>query len=108
MAADFSIKRNDTRPILALTCYDGGSPFNLSGFTIVALMRLQTGGAPKINRKPCVAVNAAQGQIQYTFDTDDTDTEGAYYFEVEATNSGQIITFPTVGYFEVDVVEDLG
>ena len=109
MAADFSIKRNDNRPILGLTLYDGGAAFDVSGYTVVAIMRLQTGGVPKVNRKPCTIVNATAGQIEIPWTTDDTDTEGAYYLEIEAVGgSGQIITFPTIGYFTVDVIEDLG
>jgi hypothetical protein len=105
--ADFSIKRNDTRPVLDLICERAG-PFNLTGYSCVAIMTLASGGAPKINRQPITIDDAANGLVSYTFDAAETDTEGVYNFEVEATNGAQIITFPTEGFFTVEVWEDLG
>ena len=106
--ADFDIKRDDTRPILTLVCNDGGSPFNLTGYTCVAIMTLASGGAPKINRAAVTLDDAANGAVSYTFSASDTDTEGSYNFEIEATNGSAVITFPTVGYFTVDIGADLG
>jgi hypothetical protein len=103
-------KQNDTSPPLEVILRDGfGSPINLTGATVLLSTRLQPGGAVKINGGVMGAVgDAVNGRQTYNPTTSDTDTAGIYEAEIQATfSNGKIRTFPSDGYFTIEVVDDI-
>ena len=86
-----------------------GSPVNLTGATVVLNTRLRPAGAVKINGGAMGAVgNAENGRQKYSPTASDTDTAGIYEAEIQATfTNGKIRTFPSDGYFTIQVVDDI-
>ena len=111
--ADFTIKRNDTRPVIAAQLTQDGNPYDLTGATVKFLMKLPASGSPKVDASATI-VNASNGDVEYAWIASDTDTEGEYDAEWEVTDgSGEVLTFPNghdtaPDYISVEVVEDLG
>jgi hypothetical protein len=107
----FEIKENDTSPALEGILRDGfGSPINITAATIVINMRLQPGGAVKINGGSMSVVGSAvNGRVRYAWSASDTDTPGIYEAEIQITFAGGAVrTIPPKGYFIVDVTDDIG
>ena len=108
--AVFFWKQNDTSPALEVVLRDGfGSPVNMTGAAVVLNTRLRPAGAVKINGGSMGAVgNAVNGRQTYNPTTSDTDTAGIYEAEIQATfSNGKIRTFPSDGYFTIEVVDDI-
>lgn len=106
MASAFTIKRNDTRPVLTLTLTENGSAKDLTG--AVSCKLLMKSGNNTASRTASIT-NAASGIIQVTLQAADTATAGTYQAEVEITwAAGAIETVPNDGYFVILVMEDLG
>jgi hypothetical protein len=104
-------KQNDTSPALVVVLRDGfGAPVNLTGATVVLNTRLRPGGTVKINGGTMGAVGSAvNGKQSYSPTAANNDTSGIYEAEVEVTfANGKIRTFPSSGYFTVEVVDDVG
>lgn len=111
LRADFEIKQNDTSPALEGILRDGfGAPVNMTGATVVFLMRLHPAGAVKISAGTMGAVGSATlGRQKYSWSASDTNTAGRYEGEIEATFAdGAIRTFPPNGYFIIDIADDVG
>jgi hypothetical protein len=107
---DFKIKQNDTTPALEGVLRDGfRRPINITGATVVLNMRLQPGGAVKVNGGAMGAVGSAvNGRAKYSWTASDTDTAGIYEAEIQITfSNGKIRTVPPKGYFIVDVSDDV-
>jgi hypothetical protein len=106
---DFTIKQNDTLPVLSLTLTDsGGFPFDLR-YTSGVYMRMQKRGAQyaKIGRFVTV-VDDVNGQVKHVWQAGDTDEVGVFRTEFEATDSlGRIQTYPNDGYYLVEVIDDI-
>lgn len=96
--------------MLTATLLDDGSAYNLTGATSrVLILKKQGTGVFMVNHQEVTVVSATAGTISYAFDATETNTEGIYDGEVEVTDSaGKIITFPTNGYFTLEVTVDLG
>jgi len=73
-------------------------------------MRLRPGGAVKITAGTMGAVGSAvRGRVKYSWSATDTDTAGTYESEVQVTfANGKIRTFPSDGYFLVEITDDVG
>lgn len=106
--ADFSIVKNDVLPMLSDTLtYSDGTAVNLTGATVKWIMRQLTASAPSTNLAATV-VNPAAGMVSYTFTAADTAVAGQFMGKWTVTFSGgQTQSWPTVGYIEVTVEEDL-
>ena len=63
MAADFTIKAYDRVPSLLVVLSANGQPVNLTGATVMFIMRPAAGGAVKINA-PAVIVDAVSGIVR--------------------------------------------
>lgn len=102
----FTIKRNDTRPLLILNLIENGSPLDLTDADSVRAI-LKAGA---VVVEPAAAVtNAATGEVTVTFEAADTSTAGTFNLEVEITwAAGEIETVPNEGYAEIIIAEDLG
>lgn len=113
----FTIKQHDTRPIyeanLTQTVDDVESAVDLSNVdTIRFIMRKQSESdptAPEVDGVAVVSGPAANGTINYTWQTGDTDVVDDYYVEIEVTwLDGGVETFPNGDYETVTVFDDLG
>ena len=110
--ADFTIKRNDTKPYLIASLKTNGVAYNLTGASAKFIMKLEGAVTPKVSQ-PALLNDPVNGVLEYRWSPTDTDTEGIYNAEWEVTDSGgKVITFPNGGdgadYFTIEVVEDLG
>lgn len=108
--ADFTIGQGDVLPVLNDTLtYTDGTAVNLAGCTVRIIVRALTGVNPIINTTTGVTiVNAAAGQVSYTFTANDTALAGQYLAKWQVTfTGGQIQQFPTIGEIEITVEENL-
>ena len=81
---------------------------NLTGTSIHFIMR-DLDGVLKINAKAAVITNAANGECEYRWSGDDTDTTGKFNSEFEIRYpGGAILTAPNMGHITVVIVEELG
>ncbi len=104
----FIIKKGDLLPILSATLRDqDGAAADLTGFSLMELRyRLKGGGAT--TTRTATIVLAASGTVSYTWVVADTATAGVYEAEwVGTAAGGEPQTWPTDGYFEYEIEEDL-
>lgn len=104
--ADFSMKAYDRLPSLMAVLSDKNGPVNLTGATVMFIMRPEGGGAVKVNTAATI-VDATQGIVRYDWATGDTTTPGVYEGEFEVISSSKTRTFPTVSYIEIEIFADL-
>jgi len=104
----FRIKTNDTSPKLGLTLTSSsGSAVSLSGASVRFHMKKYGASTLKVDSAATIT-NASSGVIEYAWQSEDTDTAGSYYGEVEVTyGDGTVETFPNNGYFTIIIQEDL-
>ncbi len=70
---------------------------------------MKSGNAVKINRATMAFIDRATGIVQYQWAALDTDASGTYNVEVEIDwGATEFQTFPSTGYFAVQVNDDLG
>lgn len=114
--ADVWVKRSDTSPVLALTLQDAaGDAVNIADAVCRLNMREMRSHELLIDHETMQNMQAGTeeeptnvGEVQYAWATDDLDTHGGYYAEVEVTFAGgKVETFPNDGYITVAVVADL-
>ena len=105
---DFVIKSGDTLPILTDTLtYSNGTPVNLSGCTVQFIMRSVTAVLPTTNA-PATVVTPATGSVSYTFTATDTaQAQRAQGTWVVTNASGQVQQWPTDGYLDIAIEENL-
>jgi hypothetical protein len=106
--SDFSIKQQDVLPILSDTLtYSTGAAVSLTGATVNFVMRSITAASPSTNLAATV-VTPASGTVSYTFTATDTAVTGRYQGSWVVTfGTGQIQQFPTDGYLDIAVEENL-
>ena len=112
--ADFSIKRNDLLPALEVVLRDAdGDPVDLTSATgCVFHMRDEADEVLKITGGTCnINADPTTGKVTYVWGTKaltDTDTAGVYYGEFEVTwTGGKLQSFPSIGYVDIEIVQDL-
>ena len=107
-AADFYIKQGDTLPVLADTLtYSNGTAVSLAGASVNFVMRALSANTTTTNAA-AVVTNSATGQVSYTFTAVDSATAGSYMANWFVTfPGGATMTFPTDGYIEINVEENL-
>lgn len=108
----YNIKRNDTLPVLGIDVlnYDGDA-YDFGDATD-ATFSMYTDAEPRVvkidNEAAVITPPGTQGQLQYTFDTSGTDTAGKFLGEFTVNfSTGDTATFPTVGFIQISVEEDL-
>lgn len=106
--ADYSCKQGDVLPLLTDTLtYSDGTAVNLSGASVQFVMRAPT-AASVTTQAAATITNAGAGGVSYTFTATDTATAGAYLGNWAVTfATGQLMTFPTVGYLDIVIEENL-
>lgn len=106
MSADFAIKQYDTLPNLSLILKVGGVATSLATANTVKLVMAKR-TAPNI---PVVVgvmtvTDAAAGKVVYPWVVPNTDVAGDMIAEVHVVyNDGLKRKFPTVGYFNIDII----
>jgi len=111
--ADFRLKRGDQSPTIKYQLLDEqGDPVDITGFQEVRfLMRPRGASSPKVDddTNGAVAVtDAANGIVQYEWDSSDTDTSGSFKAEWEvAYSGGDTETFPNTEYINIYIQRDL-
>jgi lysophospholipase L1-like esterase len=96
------LKRNDTKDTISYTlAYANGGVVNLTG----ASVRFKMGkGNTLITDAVATVVNAATGEVKYTFTDADTLLAGKFNAEFEVTFSdGKVKTFPNDAYIAVTI-----
>ncbi|MGQ0669342.1 MAG: hypothetical protein ACT4PO_06680 [Actinomycetota bacterium] len=106
--ADFAIKKGDLEPAIKATLQDAaGAAVDLTGATVKFIMASLAATTPKILAAATITA-ATTGKVEYVWIGTDTDTDGRYRGEFEVTwASGKKQTFPSDGYVEIIVTEDL-
>jgi hypothetical protein len=102
--ADFTLKANDTLPVI-----EAGLSADLSpvGTTVMFIMRRDADPTPKVNAAAEI-VDGESGLVRYAWDVGDTDAPGTYKAEWEVHwADGKVQTFPTLTYHTIDVLADL-
>ena len=106
---DFVIKKGDVRPVLSSTLtYADGSSVNLTGATVRFVMRAQTAISPTTNAAATVVTATAPAVVSYAFTPADSAVTGRFMGEWHVTFAdASLMTFPSDGYLEIVVEEDL-
>jgi hypothetical protein len=106
----YTLKQNDTAPVIEATLQLAGSSIDLTGATVKFHMADKSSGAIKVNAAatPDPDQVSNKGKVSYTWISADLNTEGTYSAEWEITfASGKIMTVPNTGYDTVTVVKEL-
>ena len=104
--ADFNIKQGDTDPDIVATLKDAdGTAINLTGATVKFHMSQK--GRSVVNAE-AIVVDAAAGEVKYSWAAADTATTGPFDIEWEITKSGgQIETVPNSTNDTVEITAQL-
>jgi BppU N-terminal domain len=104
---DLTFKKGDRLPAVQATLLDrDGDAVDLTGATVLFLMRNQVTKAVKVNAAATL-VNAALGIVSYAWAAADLDTAGFYEAEFEVTLAGLKQTYPNDRFINIEVVEDV-
>lgn len=108
MGTHRDIKRRDTYPFLQGTLSDGAGPVDLTGSTARIILRTKGTSPVVLVDAPIAYTTPATGEWEYEWDPADTAALNELDGEIEVTwGDGEITTFPTIGFFSVQVHEDL-
>lgn len=103
------MKAGDTAPIVRAALLDEfAAPVNLTGASVKFVM---AASGDKMVAVDAVATieEATDGIVTYAWAVGDTDDAGSYVAEFEVTFvDASVQTFPTQGYIDVTIEEDLG
>ena len=107
MAAHFTIKQGDTSPALSVQFKWDDSVVDLTDATVKMYMGLYDESSLLIDGATCTITDAENGEIEYAWQTGDTDVVGLYEVEFVVTFSdGTIQTFPNDQFLLIEIVED--
>jgi 5-hydroxyisourate hydrolase-like protein (transthyretin family) len=107
MAADFIIKRHDTKPLIKATLADQSGKINLT--TASGVYLLLKSASKSIKTEKMTFVSKPEGEVSHQFIAEETATPGTYQMEFEINwEDGTIQTVPNSTYLSLEIVEDLG
>jgi len=108
LAADFTIKQNDTTPIIQATCKDQADVVvNLTG-SIITFKMVERGGTTLTVNASATIVNALGGIVKYTWVPGNTSDAGGYDGEFQVTFAGgDIETYPNDRQIDILITPDL-
>ena len=104
----FSIKQDDTLPIMAATLIgDDGNAANLAGATVT--LRYQApGSTATVTGLSVTVLDAAAGVVEYQFTAAQTAAAGIGRAEFVADfGAGDVQTYPPDSYVEIDIAYKL-
>lgn len=104
------MKAGDTAPVVRATLLDEDSaPVDLTGATVMFVMADNTEPRTAVVEASATLTDAANGVVEYPWAVGDTAAPGSFVAEFEVTFAdARVQSFPTVGYIDVTIVEDLG
>jgi hypothetical protein len=104
----FTIKRNDTSPVLQTVLTDpSGNVIDLTAADVRFHMKQYRSSTAKIDAEATV-VDEDAGLVRYEWEIGDTDTVGSYQAEFEVSFiDGTVETFPNADFIQVDIIYDL-
>lgn len=89
------VKKNNSGKALRAQLRDDNGPVNLTGCTLVFIMR-KVGATTNKVTSPATITAAATGEVKYDWITGDLDTPGDYEAEFEVTfPTGAVMSWPT-------------
>lgn len=108
MAADFTVKKGDTTPVIQVTCKDQADVVvDLTGSTIKFKMVERGSTTLKVDASATV-VTALSGIVKYVWTAANLDTAGRYDGEFEVTFAGgEIETYPNDRQIDILITPDL-
>ncbi len=97
-----TIWKGNRLPLLTDTISESGGAFNLTGSTVLFSMRPNNSAQLKVSGATATIVSAPNGQIEYSWAANDTDTVGSYlaWWQVNNNDKAQ-----DTEEFAIDVVE---
>lgn len=109
MPADWTLKQNDTAPILTDTLtYSNGQLVNLTGATLTFVMRSLTAPTPVLLTGVTAITKPLEGKVSYTPSAGDTANTGMFMANWHVSfPGGQSMSWPTEGYLWVEIEENL-
>lgn len=100
--ADLRLKAGDRHPPFSATLKAGGAAVDLTGSTVLLIIRNQT--TAEVDTFAMSIVSATAGTVTYEWGAGETDTAGTYDAEIEVTfGDGTKQTFPTKEYLTVEI-----
>jgi hypothetical protein len=109
MANTFNIKRNDTKPYLAVRIKDAdGNDVDLTtGSHIFFNLATHDNSFTPLLSGTCVVTGSATGQCEYRWATGDTNRSGLFLGEFEVTfTDNTVLTVPPDHTLVVNIYED--
>jgi len=101
--SDFVIKEGDRDPAIKATLERDGPPYDLSSAQRVDIVIGALRDPPAVDAQATI-IDAANGVVEYAWQSGDTDEPGTYRTEwVVTTASGDEMTFPDDGYKTVTI-----
>ena len=101
--SDYTIKEGDLAPAIKATLQRDGSPYDLSTAQRVDIVIGALRDPPVVDAQATIT-DAANGVVEYAWQSGDTDEPGTFRTEwVVTTSSGDEATFPDAGYKTVTV-----
>lgn len=98
----FPIKQGDRFPFLTAQLTDNGVARNLTGATVMFVVRYRESGQIKFQAAATIT-DAINGWVQYQWAAGDTAEAGTFDYEFVASFSGVTQTFPAEGYGELRI-----
>jgi hypothetical protein len=106
--ANFTMRENDTLPIIGATLSDPNGIIDLTGASVAFHMNVAKGGTPKVNAAASIVGDPTLGVVEYAWIAIDTDSPGTYNCEWEVTfANGKILSCPNDSYDTVTILADL-
>lgn len=106
----FTLTQGDSSPSVVSVLSDGGA-IDLSNAKEVRFIMQDKYKRVVINeglQDSVNIINAANGEVEYIFTSDQTKTVGKYEAEWEVTyQNGAVETFPTKGKIDIEIVEQI-
>ncbi len=105
----FKIKRNDTKPYLAVQFTDAvGSAIDLTNTTSISFnLATNDNQFTSVLSGNCIVTGSTTGNVQYQWSAADTNRSGLYLGEFEATFSdASILTLPSDNSLVIKINED--
>jgi hypothetical protein len=105
------LKAGDTLPVFKAQLLDNGDPYDLTDKTPELHMNEEGTdiSSKTIDGVAMTVVDETAGEVEYQWDSSETETEGDYNLEVVVVDdtSSNERTFPTDGFVNVRIYEDL-
>lgn len=109
----FKIKKKDTLPPLTINLKTLGNlgqkiDYDLLGVSGITFSMYDHLSNVKTYNKSAQTICASGGTIQYSWQEEDTDTEGIFYGEFKLKyNTGKIMSIPTQGGIKIEILKNI-